>query len=115
MIKGRDQADRMLSEAMPRGEWVTAIQMGTMIGWPWRVVVRSLMRLCEKGVLESKEHEWKSKRFRVRRTTLYRRIGHSRSMAGLPGWLAPAPRPVVGSRMVAFGDDDQGELCDGPE
>ena len=105
----RDQAEAQLLAKIKRGEWVSAMQLADRVGWPWRVVARALQRLMWRSLLETKTVEWKSRRYRTRRTTLYRRRVPS---VVVPSWLSPVARPVAGGRVVSFGTDQDG---DGPE
>lgn len=105
----REQAEMQLLDAIKPGEWVSAMELAERVGWPWRVVARALQRLMWRSLLSSMTREWKSRRYRTRRTTLYRRQMPS---AVVPSWLSPVARPVVGARPVSFGN---GQDDDGPE
>lgn len=105
----RELAEAKLLKAIKPGEWVSATQLAERVGWPWRVVARALQRLMWRSLLETKVREWKSRRYRTRRTTLYRRRKPS---AVVPSWLSPAALPVAGGRVVSFGTDQED---DGPE
>lgn len=87
----RQQAEKQLLEAMQSAgrNWIGATAMADRLGWPWRIVCRALQRLAEQDAIESKAAEWKSKRSRTRKTTLYRVKGEV-STNLFPSWLSPA-------------------------
>lgn len=68
------------------------------VGYPWRVVAHSLLRLAGRQELEGRETEWVSGRYRVRTCQIYRFFG---CQATYPAWLMPvAPVVVVGRGRV---------------
>lgn len=69
------------------GTWVTAMELALEVGYPWRVVARTLMRLASDIHIEQARHEWRSNRQRTRRCFVYRKIVTAHS--DFPSWLLP--------------------------
>ena len=51
----RQAAEKLLLEAMQGTgrAWIGATAMAERLGWPWRIVCRTLQRLAEQGAIES--------------------------------------------------------------
>lgn len=88
--------------------WVGATALAARLGWPWRIVSRTMARLAEQGRIESKASEWKSKRSRIRKTTIYR-VTTTAAVGVFPNWLEPKIPEVVGARLVVQLVDDESQ------
>lgn len=91
--------DIVLAHMRVRGPgWVTAREVAVEVGYPWRVVAHSLLRLASGTEIEGRETEWVSHRHRVRTCQIYRFFG---CQATYPSWLMPvAPVVVAGQGRV---------------
>lgn len=103
----RRSADQLLLAELSKIKgWVGALALADRLGWPWRVVSRALHRLAVLGVIEAQASEWKSKRSRMRKTTIYR-LPPANSIGTLPAWLEPRAGPAIGGRVVRLCQDDE--------
>lgn len=84
----RDIDSLMLEHLKVRGgAWVTAREVAMEVGYPWRVVARTLMRLAHNTHIEQARHELRSRKHRTRDCYIYRQV--TTAHAEFPAWLMP--------------------------
>lgn len=72
-------------------DWATAKELALELGYPWRVVARTLTRLAIAKHIEQQNYEWRSKRQRLRTRYVYRMVVTVH--VEYPAWLMPS-RPT---------------------
>lgn len=76
----------------------SAHEIATEMGWPWRVVARTLQRLITQGEVQQVVCEFRGPRSRPRRVTRYKAA--RAALPELPTWLTGDVHPVCGARLV---------------
>lgn len=78
--------------------WVTSRELACEIGYAYPGVARTLLRLAERGTVESQETTWVSSKSRIRVCCVFRLV---EVKADYPAWLMPkAVVPVAGAGRV---------------
>ena len=78
--------------------WATAKEIAIEVGYPLNKVSKALVSLANANMIEARETDWISSRYRTRSCNVYRMIALT---AVYPAWLMPqAPVMVSGSCRV---------------